>query len=554
MRRCAPPTSARRVPPSPGAISRWPLTDPLHDQSGPGIFWSTVNAAEALPGVSTPLNWTLWGPGVERAFRWTFVDLGVLSPAAVIVSASVDDRLWGVFYGRAAANLDTFRRLADLTPGTSGESIEIQIFGTARPDAPSNPSKRRYPMVAARMPRSALALPKVLAAHRRSADEFWRRSVGNLPADGDGARALFREAAARFETVMRPHTLAAMLAQAIYEQAQKLAAGAGLAGLETRLMTGYGGFEETSLMRELWAVSRDRGSFDEFIAAHGYHGPAEGEISSLSWREDPAPMAQLLETYRGMDDSSAPEAIEAGRAAERETATAALLAALPAARRPAAKFVLGACRRYIPLREVGKTAFLQTFDTARAAARLVGEDLARRRVLGDPGDVFYLSVGEILDPALSEGIKETVALRRERRDAYLTVTLPEKWTGQPEAIPLTTTSEAAPEGSQISGLAVSPGVVEGHARVVRDPLSDMLEPGEILVCETTDPSWTSLFLVAAGLVIDVGGPLSHGAILARELGVPCVINSRIGTQVLRTGDFLRVDGDAGRVEVLKSVA
>ena len=155
---------------------------------------------------------------------------------------------------------------------------------------------------------------------------------------------------------------------------------------------------------------------------------------------------------------------------------------------------------------------------------------------------------------MSDGIKDAVALRRERRDEYLKVKLPDSWTGQPEAIPITA-SEAAAAGSEITGLAVSPGVVEGRARVVLDPLAgDPLEPGEILVCETTDPSWTSLFLVAAGLVIDVGGPLSHGAILARELGVPCVINSRVGTAVLRTGDLLRVDGDAGRVEVLRSAS
>jgi pyruvate,water dikinase len=525
--------------------------DPLHDRSGPGTFWTTVNAAEALPGVSTPLNWSVFGDAVERAFRWTFVDMGVVHPAAVTVSASVDERLWGIFYGRAAANLDTFRRLADLTPGTSGEAVEIQIFGTARPGAPSNPSRRRYPFVALKMPRSALALPRVLGSHRRSVETFWRSSTRQLPADGDGARALFADAIARFEAVMRPHTLAAMLAQAVYEQTQKLATAAGLAGLETRLMTGYGGFEETRLMRELWAVSRGRESFDEFIGAHGYHGPTEGEMSSRSWREDRAPVARLLETYRGMDESAAPEAIEGERAVERETATAGLLAALPGARRPAARLVLGAARRYIPLREVGKTAFLQTIDTARAAARVVGEDLARRGVLGDPEDVFYLTAAEVLDGSVTAGIKEDVAFRRERREEYLTVKLPESWTGQPEALPITA-SEAAAEGAEITGLAVSPGVVEGRARVVLEPLAGSpLEPGEILVCETTDPSWTSMFLVAAGLVIDIGGPLSHGAILARELGVPCVINSRIGTAVLRTGDLLRVDGDGGRVEVLE---
>lgn len=307
-------------------------------------------------------------------------------------------------------------------------------------------------------------------------------------------------------------------------------------------------------MRELWAVSRGQRSLSDFLAVHGYHGPTEGEISSRSWREDRSPVAQLLETYRGMDEAAGPAVVERQRIGEREKATAALIAALPAARRPAAKLVLRVARRYIPLREVGKTAFLQTLDTARAAARMVGDDLARRGVVGDPADVFYLTVAELADPTLSDGIKEAVALRRERRDEYLKVKLPESWTGQPEAIPITA-SEAAAEGAEITGLAVSPGVVEGRVRVVLDPLAgEPLQPGEILVCETTDPSWTSLFLVAAGLVIDVGGALSHGAILARELGVPCVINSRIGTQVLRTGDLLRVDGDAGRVEVLRSAS
>ncbi len=104
----------------------------------------------------------------------------------------------------------------------------------------------------------------------------------------------------------------------------------------------------------------------------------------------------------------------------------------------------------------------------------------------------------------------------------------------------------------ITGLAVSPGVVEGRARVVLDAATSELEPGEVLVCETTDPSWASLFLVASALVIDIGGALSHGAIVARELGVPCVINTRAGTRSLRTGDLLQVDGNAGVVRVLES--
>jgi pyruvate,water dikinase len=101
---------------------------------------------------------------------------------------------------------------------------------------------------------------------------------------------------------------------------------------------------------------------------------------------------------------------------------------------------------------------------------------------------------------------------------------------------------------RLDGIGVSPGRVTAPVRVIHDPLVDTtLEPGEILVCATTNPAWITLFLVAGALVIDVGGPLSHGAIAARELGIPCVINTRHGTARLRTGDLVVVDGDAGTV-------
>ena len=156
------------------------MFDPLHQESGPTSRWTTVNAAEALPGVSTPLNWTVFGARVERAFRGTFADMGVIPAGEVKVPESVDDRLWGVFHGRAAANLDTFRRLADLTPGTSGDALEEQLFGTVRPGVQSARSRRRYPAAALRMPAAAVRLPKVLARQRAEIDAFWRRPAPHV--------------------------------------------------------------------------------------------------------------------------------------------------------------------------------------------------------------------------------------------------------------------------------------------------------------------------------------------------------------------------------------
>ena len=527
------------------------MFDPLHQESGPTTRWTTVNTAEALPGVPTPLGWTMWNHPLERAMRGAFCDIGCLPATAIRVAERVDDRYSGIFFGRFTANLDQMRAMGDLMPGTSGDALEQQLLGGVGEGVQGKPTKRRYPVVAVKLPAQAIRLPKLLDARRREIDGWWRAAVtpGGI-ADGCAARVRFHEALQHFETVMRPHSIATMLAQGVYEQVTKLAAAAGMTGSETRLTTGYGQMEETALMADLWAVSRDELGLDEFLARHGYHGPAEGEVSSRSWREDPTPLKSLLETYRAMDDSAAPSAVEAGRIAEREVATAELLARLPKSRRPGARALLAAAKRHIPLREVGKAAFLQALDGARAASRVLGEELASAGAIGSPEDVCYLTVDEILGE-LPPDAKEVVAFRRGKRAEYLGLRLPDTWTGVADPTKIET-SEAAQAGEQIAGLGVSPGVVVGRARVVLDAAASELEPDEVLVCATTDPSWASLFLVASALVIDIGGALSHGAIVARELGVPCVINTREGTRRLRTGDALRVDGDAGVVTVLES--
>ncbi len=102
----------------------------------------------------------------------------------------------------------------------------------------------------------------------------------------------------------------------------------------------------------------------------------------------------------------------------------------------------------------------------------------------------------------------------------------------------------------VEGIGVSGGVIEGVARVVTDPDFAEVADDEVLVTPTTDPSWSSIMFVSSALVVDIGGALSHAAVVARELGIPCVVNTRSGTKAIRTGDRVRVDGTAGKVEVL----
>jgi phosphohistidine swiveling domain-containing protein len=528
-----------------------PVTDPLHEVGGPTTAWTTVNTAENFPGVATPLGWTFWRDPLERGMKGAFHDLGVLPRAAVTVPESVDDRFSAAVYGRFAANVDCLRRMADRMPGTSGEALELQLLGSVRPGVPSYPARRRYPVVAAKMPAAVLRLPARLARLRAETDTWWREvtAPGALHTP-EGARAVLADAARRFEKVMRPHSIITLLGTGIFDQVAALAARSGHPGLETSLVTGYGEIEEARCAADLWRVGRGELPLEAFLATHGYHAPTEAEISSLAWREDATPVRRLIERYAELPDSASPQARALRQRQERESAQARLLGGLRGGARATARLRLDITKRYVPLREVGKAAFLQTIDGGRAAARWLGGWLVEQGVLAEPGDVYFLTVAELLREQPPGDARELVEQRRAAFLRYRAMRLPDQWVGVPELVSDRFEVDAT-RAASVTGIAVSPGVVEGVARVVLDAQAAELEPDEILVCKTTDPSWASFFLVAGAVVIDIGGPLSHGAIVARELGIPCVINTGSGTQAIRTGDYLRVDGGTGTVEIIR---
>jgi pyruvate,water dikinase len=187
----------------------------------------------------------------------------------------------------------------------------------------------------------------------------------------------------------------------------------------------------------------------------------------------------------------------------------------------------------------------------RAAARRVGLLLADAGHLEQPDDAFYLTLDELTgDPAADW--PERVAARRAEQAEYRKLRLPQSWKGVPR--PTDGAAATATTGLELAGIGASPGIVQGRVRVVTDPTFAEVEPGEILVATTTDPSWASIMFISSGLVVDVGGPMSHAAVVARELGLPCVVNTHTGSRVLRTGDLVRVDGADGSVHVLRRAA
>jgi pyruvate,water dikinase len=526
------------------------VTDPLDGDWDPSAYWSTSNVGEAVPGVLTPLNWSLWRNGGEAGVRAALTSVGALERRYAEVPTDDRDRILGLFHGRLAASVDYMGRMGDRLPATSGAAIAEQLLGRLPSDFVSRPTYRRLPAIAVSYPRAAALAPSAVRRLHARVGPWWSSQIARSPGlNRNEARAQWCLAAERFTAAMSAHiTCVFSTVQPAHDGVMRLCAAAGRPDLTQRMTAGLGNHAEVAVVNDLWEVSRDRLSFDAFLAMHGYHGHDEGEILSRVWRERPDPVHQLVRQYR--DRSESPDEVVAARAREREAAERELMAALPSWQRGPARALLGVAARVIPLRGVGKVAFLRVLDVGRAAARRNGELLAAAGHLEHPDDVFLLTAEEMLVDAPRHDL---VAERREQRAQHLAVTLPTGWRGRPvvaEVGPI----GAISTGTVLEGIGVSAGVVEARARVVFDAADLEFEPGEILVAPYTDPSWGPLMFTAAALVVDIGGELSHAAVVARELGVPCVMGTGDGTRRLRTGDRLRVDGASGTVEVVGVVA
>jgi pyruvate,water dikinase len=527
--------------------------DPMHQQGSPTTAWTIANTSEVVQSVLTPFGAsTFWGDPCELELRRGYASMGIFRNSDVRICESADERMVAVVFGRLAANVDSFRRMADSMPGTSGSAMEEQYFGSVRPEVPDRPTRRRYPVLAAKMPAAAALLGRRMRAVRAETELWWRRGVVESPPTGEAdARALLVDANARYRAAMRLHMQATALCQGGYEQMVALAGAAGRPGLEMRLATGFGGIEETAVLRDLWEVSRERMPLGQFLSRHGYHGSGEGEPSNPSWRQSPELLIPRIEAYRALDGGRAIGAVERERARQRLAAERELFAALGLVGRLRALPALRAAAAFIRTKETGKVAYTQAIDGGRCAAHVLGEALAVRGLLGDPSDVFFLTFAELTAPALPADAKELVARRRERHTEFAAMRLPANWIGTPTPQPTRPGSGRAAVIS-VSGQPVCGGTVEGRLHLVDDPDdADDVEPGDVLACHVTDPSWMPLLSIAGALVIDVGGPMSHCAIAARELGIPAVISTGNGTELLRTGDVVRVDADSGLVTVLE---
>lgn len=328
-----------------------------------------------------------------------------------------------------------------------------------------------------------------------------------------------------------------------------------------RLVEGMATMEELSALPGGAAF---KSALDGFLARYGARAPSEIDVSRPRYRDAPgAILAVVAGNLRaGGQEGSGQGVSGAHRAHHERLACAAELAArhflIAAERMPFAPVRVPLVRRLIAvhrdltaLREHPKLLLIWILDAVRALVLEAGAELTRAGRLERPEDVFFLDLNE-LEAALlrpEEALRERVAARREDLARYQQMAPPRVMTGDGEILTATHENGSAPTGALV-GTPASAGVVEGRARVVLDPAVEVLERGEILVAPFTDPGWTPLFVNAAGLVMEVGGMMTHGSVVAREYGIPAVVCVPGATRQIRTGQQIRVHGDGGYVEIL----
>ncbi|UQA61551.1 PEP/pyruvate-binding domain-containing protein [Polyangium aurulentum] len=560
--------------------------------------WSRANVGEALPGAATPLTWSIAQRFSDKGFREAFGALGCRVPRGAQLVTNV--------HGRFYLNLTAFMQIAAqvplLTPrallSASGGAGEAAIATLERQTA--NVSKRRFlvrlPFIAPRVLSRQARLEREVAAYEVEAERARRAlaemDLGLLP--DDALAHTMKTASALLD---RTGTL--MLACASASLASHLALGRLLervasrrasarpaggeevinagAGVEPIVQALAGGVreldsagpgvalarialrareEEEAQARLLAGAVRTpadlpegptRRALERFLDMFGDRAVREAELATPRWSEDPATVVAMLVSALRSQDSDPDRALARARAlADREMA--GLETRLGPVELAAVRALVARSQRFTRLRERMRTWVTRVLGMLRTIALDVDRRLRRIEPGLPEGSVFFCTYEELI-AALASGRAEVGHVVRLRRAEHLRDAArpdpPPTFIGRPPPVQLPPV-----EGTRLQGLPASGGVVEGRARVLEPGTGglDAVCAGEVLVTRTTDIGLSPLFLVAAAVVTELGGPLSHAAVVAREYGIPAVVNVPGATVAIRTGDRLRVDGDRGIVE------
>jgi pyruvate,water dikinase len=286
-----------------------------------------------------------------------------------------------------------------------------------------------------------------------------------------------------------------------------------------------------------------------FLREYGFRAVAEIDAGVPRWEEDPAQVfAALANLMRIRDEAMAPDVqFERARRSAEEAIRRALASVRPL-ERPRLRLLFRNVRALAGVRESPKFFAIKALTACRRLLLRAGAELAAAGRLDAAEDIFFLTLREAKQAAAGEDKRTLVAARKAERNRELKRRrLPRLLLSDGTCFYGDTARPGAEGGSSLAGSAASPGVYSGTARVVLEPAGAQLEPGEVLVAPFTDPGWTPLFMTAGALVMEMGGMMSHGSIVAREYGIPAVVGVAAATTAIKTGQKVTVDGTKGLV-------
>ncbi len=316
--------------------------------------------------------------------------------------------------------------------------------------------------------------------------------------------------------------------------------------------------EDEGFLEELPKLAGGRQARDAiraFLDTYGMRCVGEIDITRPRWSERPTTLVPIiLGNVKNFEPGAGKRRFEQGRQAafEKEQELLERLRALPDGERKAeqVKRMIDRVRTFIGYREYPKYGIVSRSFVYKQALLEEAQRLVQAHVLGEPEDIFYLTFAELQDVVRSNHVdRQLIRRRQDALRSYQALTPPRVLTSDGEVIVGSYRRDDLPAGALV-GLPVSAGTIEGRARVILDIAQAEVEAGDILVTAYTDPSWTPLFVAIKGLVTEVGGLMTHGAVIAREYGLPAVVGVERATRLIRDGQRIRVHGTDGYVEIL----
>jgi pyruvate,water dikinase len=560
-------------------------------------YYTRANAGETLPDPASPLNWTfVWERGFIPGWVRGMEAMGIYHEGQFPRERPAQ---LGMFAGYFYINLSHIRLML-IRLGVPAEAVDLAFVGKRSDVPPYVPHPRdEDPELTSRAAATVAAIfartswPEV--DDRLAAAAERRRNRPLLTALSDAELVAYaRSFLPLLEDDWHWHvwtTLAATLGPGALAA---LAAEVGRPELGLDLVAGIGDLESASPSHSLWLLSReirgsaelsalfDRGKtavlaeftspsspetkqmaseFAAFLTEHGLRGRNEWDIHSLSWEADPGQVVELLESLRLADDREDSRLRLEQQGQRRADATEQMRALLADDAAASAQFEASLQSAALCVTARERTKLLCVTDLSEV--RLTFLELGRRGVAAglyaSPADVMMLLADELDDYVANPAVFDPVIA--ERLDAYAAlfeIDPPFVLVGDPPPLaewPRRSTpgeSDVAPadEGDVLSGLGGSSGTFSGTARVVEELTQlDRLEYGDVLVAPFTDAAWTPLFLVAGAVVVDLGAINSHAMVVARELGIPCVVSVHQASRRIPDGAVITVDGAAGTVRI-----